>query len=270
MDAIAKTSLLTAAMRAKETKLGEKENRLFIDPYAETLAGKEGFSILERAIAAAGDQPAVAIRTRFIDDKLTNALKKGVTQIVILAAGMDTRAYRLPIPKNISIFEIDKKEVLDYKNQKLHNVVPVCKRRTLPADLREEWPAQLLQIGFEKNQKTLWMVEGLLMYLQEPQALNIFKKISSLSSSQDVLLTDILSQDLLSAPHMKPQLQFLNSLGATWQFGTNEPEQWLSSLGWEATVIQTGEYVPSRWPFPITPRNIPHVPRGFLIEALKN
>ena len=137
MDAIAKTSLLTAAMRAAESKRTEAEGRLFSDPYAELLAGAEGVALLQRALAESGEQPAIAVRTRYMDDKMSSALVDGVRQIVVLAAGMDTRAYRLSFPPGVRIFELDRKEVLTYKQQKLGDIQPHCERKTLAVDLQD-------------------------------------------------------------------------------------------------------------------------------------
>lgn len=269
MDAIAKTSLLTAAMRAMETKRSDKEGRLFSDPYAEILAGDEGMDLLRRAIAESGDQPAIAVRTYFIDQKITEALNKGIRQIVMLAAGMDTRAFRLSFPKKTQLFELDRKEVLDYKQMKLTKVPLQCERHALIVDLREEWQGKLQQAGWKRSEPTLWLIEGLLMYLEESQVRILFDRMNSLASVNDVMLFDILSRTLLEAPYMKKQLQFLENMGAPWRFGTDEPEKFMEAFHWNAVVKQTGEVVPARWPFPVAPRNIPNLPRGFLVEAFK-
>jgi methyltransferase (TIGR00027 family) len=269
MDAIAKTSLLTAAMRAMETKRSDKEGRLFSDPYAEILAGDEGMDLLRRAIEESGDQPAIAVRTYFIDQKITEALTKGIRQIVMLAAGMDTRAFRLSFPKGTQLYELDRKEVLDYKQMKLTKAPLRCERHALAVDLREEWQGKLQGAGWKRSEPTLWMVEGLLMYLEESQVVTLFERINSLASVKDVMLFDILSRTLLEAPYMKRQLQFLENMGAPWRFGTDEPEKFMEGFHWNAVVKQTGEVSPTRWPFPVAPRNIPNVPRGFLVEAFK-
>lgn len=269
MDAIAKTSLLTAAMRAMETNRSDKEGRLFSDPYAEILAGEEGMDLLRRAIAESGDQPAIAVRTYFMDQKITEALTKGIRQIVMLAAGMDTRAIRLSFPKGTQLYELDRKEVLDYKEMKLSKAPPQCKRHALAVDLREEWQGKLQGAGWKRSEPTLWMVEGLLMYLEESQVVTLFERINSIASVKDVMLFDILSRTLLEAPYMKKQLQFLENMGAPWRFGTDEPEKFMEAFHWNAVVMQTGEVSPTRWPFPVAPRNIPNVPRGFLVEAFK-
>lgn len=267
MNPVGKTSLLVAAMRAMETKRTDIEGRLFSDPYAELLAGAEGAELLRKAIQESGDQPAIAIRTHFIDEKTKEALQQGLRQIVILAAGMDARAYRLDFPEGTHIFELDRKEVLDYKREKLYNVRPRCEHQELAVDLREDWRPLLRQAGFKSGAPTLWLVEGLLMYLEEPQVLALLEKINTMASSGDVMLFDILSQTLIEAPHMKKQLQFLENMGAPWRFGTNEPEEFMKKLGWQAVTTQAGEFAPKRWPFPTAPRHIPNVPRGFFVRA---
>ena len=192
MDTVAKTSLLTAAMRAVETRRSESEGRLFSDPYAEVLAGAEGFTLLADAIAASGEQPAIAIRTAFIDSKIESALKEGIRQFVFLAAGMDSRAYRMTFPLGTKIFELDRKEVFQYKQEKLLKSEPKCERITLDVDLaKNEWKNQLIETGFEFNKPTLWLVEGLLMYLKESQVLNLLNQLNQLASKNDILLFDI-------------------------------------------------------------------------------
>jgi methyltransferase (TIGR00027 family) len=269
MDAIAKTSLLVAAMRAAETRRTESEGRLFSDPYAEILAGPEGLALLEKAIAVAGDQPAIAVRTYFIDQKIKEALSKGIRQIVILAAGMDARAFRLTFPDGTQIFELDRAEVLHYKQEKLGSAEPQCVRKVLAVDLREEWQGRLIEAGFITTQQTLWLVEGLLMYLQESQVITLLGKINALAKQNDLMLFDILSRTLLEVPHMKRQLDFLEGIGAPWRFGVNEPDEFMARFGWKATLSQAGEVAPSRWPFPTVPLSIPNVPRGFYVEAIK-
>lgn len=269
MDPIAKTSLLTAAMRAAESNRSDREDRLFDDPFAELLAGKEGTSLLRKALEESGDQPAIAIRTKFMDEKIINALKNGVRQIVMFAAGMDTRVYRLPFPKETKVFELDRKEVLEYKRKKLEGNQPNCATIYLAVDLREPWQNELLAEGFHLGQRTLFLVEGLVMYLEESQVLELLQRINTLATPNDVLLCDILSRTLLEAPYMQKQLKFLASIGAPWKFGINDPEEFIKKYGWNAVATQPGEFAPTRWPFPTVPRHIPNVPRSFYVEAQK-
>ena len=268
INPIGKTSLLVAAMRALESKRSVEQGRLFSDPFAEDLAGAEGFELFHEAVKIAGDQPAVPIRTKYFDDRLQVALNSGIRQIVVLAAGMDARAFRLSFPSETKLFEIDRTEVLDYKNKKLEHFSPHCLRLCLAADLiHDDWGNDLLLKGFHPENKTLWIVEGLSMYLEEQDFIKVFKKISSLSSSNSIFLCDILNRHLLQSPYMENQLKFLASIGAPWLFGTNDPEDFFQKLGWKITLIQAGEVAPERWPFPVAPKNIPNIPRGYYAEG---
>jgi len=256
-------------MRDLETKRSDEEGRLFSDPFAGALAGEFGIGLMERAIAEVGEQPAIAIRTAFFDEKIINALNIGVRQIVMLAAGMDSRAYRINFPAGTTLFELDQPEVLAYKNAKLDNIQPQCNRIEIALDLREEWQGQLIDAGFKRQHKTLWIIEGLLMYLEEEQVITLFERINSLASPNDLALFDIFNRHLLESPFMQTQLNFLKSLGAPWKFGTNDPEKFMKELGWSIQLSQAGEYAPTRWPFPVAPRHIPNMPRGFFAEGLK-
>lgn len=269
MDSIAKTSLLTAAMRAAESRRTEKEGRLFNDPYADLLAGHEGTELREKAIAESGDQPAIAIRTAYMDQKITAAVNDGVRQIVMLAAGMDTRAYRLAFPAETTVFELDRPEVLNYKKEKLAQAQPHCERKAIAVDLRENWQQKLVQAGFQQGERTLWLVEGLLMYLEESQVVTLINRINSLASSRDIMLCDILSQTLLESPYMKKQLDFLENIGAGWKFGTNDPIEFMKKLGWQTELSQAADVAPDRWPFPSAPLHIPNIPRGYYAKAHK-
>lgn len=269
MDGVAKTSLLVAAMRAAESQRDTKD-RLFVDPFAALLAGDEGSDLLKKAIAESGEQPAIAIRTHFIDLKIDLAMKTGIRQIVILAAGMDARAYRLDFPNGTKIFELDQKDVLDYKQEKLAKLRPKCELKSLAIDLSADWHSPLKEAGFRSREASLWLIEGLLMYLDESQVFNLLHGINSLASSQDIMLLDILSKTLLEAPYMQKQLQFLKSIGAPWKFGENDPENFFKQYGWQAEATQPGEFAPARWPFPTAPRQVPNVPRSFLVQARKS
>lgn len=270
MNGVAMTSLLVAACRAAETNRSESEGRLFSDPFAETLAGDTGLNLMKKAIAVVGDQPAIAVRTAYIDEKFNNALANGIRQIVIVAAGVDSRAYRLNFPSGVKLFELDQPEVLKYKSDKLKDVAPKCLRKALGVDLREEWQTKLVEAGFNSSERTLWLVEGLLMYLTEDQVITLFKRINTLASTKDVMLFDIFTRNLLEAPHMKTNLEFLANIGAPWTFGTNDPEAFMKNLGWCSKLTQPGEYAPARWPFPVAPAHIPNIPRSFFVEAIKD
>ncbi len=270
LNGVGKTGLLVAAMRALESRRKESEGRLIVDPFAERLAGEEGFALAKQAIQEVGENPVIAFRTRYIDDHFQKALDTGVRQIVILAAGMDSRAYRCTFPEGTSLFEVDRPEVLSYKQKKMHNIKPQCERKAVAVDLRDDWSEPLLRAGMNPQKPTLWLVEGLLMYLEANVVELLFDQINKLSVAKSLMLFDILGNSLLSAPYMIPQLKFLENLGAPWLFGTDHPEKLLTAIGWSSLLTQPGEVCPDRWPFPIAPLHIPNVPRSFFVEAQKN
>lgn len=112
-----------------------------------------------------------AVRTHYFDRYFADAVAAGIRQVVILAAGLDLRAYRLDWPAGTTIYEIDQPEVLEYKSATLgrSGVSASAERREVPADLRQDWPAALRGAGFDPEQPTAWLVEGLLMYLPIPR-----------------------------------------------------------------------------------------------------
>lgn len=126
----------------------------------------------------------VVIRTRFFDDYLLDAAAAGVRQVVLLAAGLDTRAFRLPWPGGVRVFELDLPEVLTFKAQVLarSGAAPCCGRAVLPVDLRTDWRGALLASGHDLGQPTAWLVEGLLIYLTATEAGRLLADITATSA----------------------------------------------------------------------------------------
>src|SRR5262249_39693802 len=135
-QAVAATGLLVAAMRAEESV---RDDRLFTDPFAERLAGDEGRRLLAEAEAATGQASRqIVIRTRFWDEALLRVNAAGVLQVVILAAGMDARAYRLPWQPGTTVYEIDQPSVLSLKSERLAGEPPRCRRVAVGVDLADD------------------------------------------------------------------------------------------------------------------------------------
>ena len=167
------TALSVADARARESA---RLDRLFDDPFAQLFVDAAGAEFAPPSTANAIDIRAaraeyVAIRTRFFDDELRAACAAGCRQVVVLAAGLDTRAFRLEWPVGARLFELDVAEVLAFKERVLvdHCATPTCERRVVVADLREDWPATLRAAGFAPAHPTAWLAEGILMYLAEPE-----------------------------------------------------------------------------------------------------
>src|SRR5262245_16175119 len=140
-EAVASTGLLVAAIRARESA---GDDPLFSDPYADKLAGETGRALLAAAIAETGERSTVQIvvRTRFLDDALLGAVRMA-DQVVILAAGMDARAYRLAWPDGTTVYELDQPAVIAAKADLLADDQPRCRRVAIGVDLADDWPAAL-------------------------------------------------------------------------------------------------------------------------------
>ncbi|WP_207223430.1 SAM-dependent methyltransferase [Pseudonocardia sediminis] len=170
------TALLTAYARAQEQR---RADPLFDDPWAGPLIGTalgatggelprlgpardDGTSVLWEMFGAY----FAAGRTPFFDDQVRAGVADGAEQVVLLAAGMDARAARLDLPEDVRVYEVDTAPVLDFKAAVLGGTGTDVRRRTpVVADLREDWPSALAGAGFRPGRPTVWIVEGLLMYL---------------------------------------------------------------------------------------------------------
>lgn len=197
-SSVGTTAVMVAAARARET---ESPEPLIRDPYARILV--EGADAgpwsdflepaMQERVAAADPQAAAifanmlsyqAVRTHFFDAFFADAVAAGIRQIVILASGLDSRAYRLPWPAGTVVYEIDQPKVLEYKAATLaaHGVSPAAERREVAVDLRQDWPAALAAAGFDAGQPTAWLAEGLLMYLPAEAQDRLFEQITALSA----------------------------------------------------------------------------------------
>jgi len=125
-----------------------------------------------------------AVRTHFFDTYFADAVATGIRQVVILAAGLDSRAYRLGWPVGTTVYEIDQPQVVEYKTATLESAgaAPKATRRTVPIDLREDWPAALGGAGFDRTQPTAWLAEGLLRYLPAEAQDRLFAMLTELSA----------------------------------------------------------------------------------------
>ena len=126
----------------------------------------------------------MAVRTRFFDDFFIDAGKAGIRQAVILASGLDSRAYRLPWSEGTVVYEIDQPEVIEFKTSTLAGLgaAPTAELRTVAIDLRDDWPAALRAKGFDASQPTAWSAEGLLPYLPADAQDRLFDNITALSA----------------------------------------------------------------------------------------
>jgi len=263
------TSLWVAAMRAAET---EREDALFRDPFARALAGELGFQVMAEADPpTALRPPVVAVRTRYFDEQILAALGRGLRQLAIVAAGMDSRAFRLELPPGTRLHEIDQPAVLAYKDERLGGASPKAERILVPVDLREDFPAALRAAGFDPGRPTAWLLEGLFPYLAESDVRRVLELVTGLSAPTSEILFDVPGRFVLESPLMKDRQEFVAKLGAPWRFATDTPEDLLAPLGWDVHVDDQGAVGQryGRWPLPVFPRGTPGVPMSFLVHGTK-
>lgn len=196
----------TATMVAASRALASREpDPLLDDRFAEQLVRAVGHPFFVRMLN--GEIPLdnddvpftlqqrreqIAVRTRFFDDFLTSATRAGIRQAVILAAGLDARAYRLPWSAGTVVYEVDQPEVIAFKSETLARIgaEPTAERRTVGIDLREDWPKALCDSGFDKLAPTAWIAEGLLPYLPPEAQDRLLDSITTLSAPGSRLATE--------------------------------------------------------------------------------
>ncbi|BBZ46396.1 SAM-dependent methyltransferase [Mycobacterium parmense] len=205
------TAVMVALARARETAAAEP---LIRDPFAEPLVSTPELAGVREQVAAwwAGpdeeDDPALAVdaqnmvdyqavRTHFFDAYFDGATQAGIRQVVILAAGLDSRAYRLPWPDGTVVYEIDLPKVLEYKAHTLagHGAKPIADRRPVPVDLRHDWPRALRDAGFDEASPAAWLAEGLLPFLPAAAQEAMFASIDTLSAPGSRVAVEIFGVD---------------------------------------------------------------------------
>jgi methyltransferase (TIGR00027 family) len=266
-EAVASTGLLVAAIRANEST---RDDRLFADEFAAKLAGDTGRALLRAEIADNGERATVQIvvRTRFWDEALLRAVRVA-RQVVILAAGMDARAYRLAWPDGTVVYELDQAAVIAAKAELLADDRPLCRRLALGVDLADDWPTAVTAAGFDPRTPTAWLVEGLLQYLDEAAVRTLFDRVRALSAPNSTLLYDVVGKTLLESPMMAPVLRSMAEQGSPWVFGTDDPGELAERHGWAATVTDIAKpgIEWKRWFAPAAPADANDVPRGYFVEA---
>ena len=206
-SSVGATATMVAAARALAT---EDSDPIINDPFAAPLVRAVGIDFFTRVIngeisptldgsvgeTANGElqteTDSLAVRTRFFDDFFTNATAAGIGQAVLLAAGLDARAYRLAWPPGTVVFEVDQPKVIKFKTDTMAalGATPTAERRTISIDLREDWPTALRDSGFDDTKPSAWSAEGLLMYLPPEAQDRLFDHITALSAPGSQLATE--------------------------------------------------------------------------------
>ncbi|MFF2198789.1 class I SAM-dependent methyltransferase [Streptomyces sp. NPDC058157] len=234
------TGVGVARVQALES---EREDALFRDPPAKAFATAGGLwpsspppedeaaRLRRRAVSF-----SVVIRTRFLDDLLRQASGAGIRQVVLLGAGMDSRAFRMDWPEGTRVFEVDTAAPLEFKAAGLRQerAVPRCERITVAADLREDWPGALVAAGHDPAAATAWIAEGLLIYLPEEAVELLTARIGERSAPGSRMGLTLGSRGVIErfGADAPP-----GSAASLWVSETpDDPVGWLAGHGWEATA----------------------------------
>lgn len=282
------TALRVAAARALEAR---KPDPLVVDPYAEVFcraAGGDWAAVVDGSLS---DHQLLTsdfgesfvnfqgARTRYFDDFFARAVAAGVRQVVILAAGLDSRAYRLDWPDGTKIFELDQPQVLAYKSYVLsqRGIRAGAERRDVAVDLREDWPQALVESGFDPAQPSAWIVEGLLIYLPADAQEQLFTGIDSLAApGSHVAVEDgapLSDEDFAAA--VKAEVEADDDSRTFHRLVYNErcapADGWFGERGWTAVSTPLADYLRELGrpvPGPDTEAG-PMIARNTLVRAVK-
>jgi len=193
----------------------------------------------------------MGIRTRFFDQHFQAGTQSGIRQAVILAAGLDSRAYRLDWPAGTVVYEVDLPQVIDFKTNTLAGLgaEPTAERRTVAIDLREDWPAALKAAGFDPAAPTVWSAEGLLIYLQPEAQDALFDTVTALSAPGSRLACEFIRDtSVFAGPEWREHREKMQTVGCDVDFGEliyhgerNHIVDYLTHAGWTVSGRQVTE-----------------------------
>ena len=259
---VGSTALFVATARALEA---QKPDPLALDPFAEVFCRAVGGPWAAVLDGEAPEHPLKtpefgqhfvtfqAARTRFFDAYFNRVAQAGVGQIVLLAAGLDSRAYRLDWVPGTTIYELDQPQVLEFKREAVaaHGATAKAERREIAIDLRDDWPQALRDSGFQPDQPSAWIAEGLLIYLPASAQEQLFTGIDALASSGSHLAVEEgrpMDHDLFQAK-VEETKSADNDRAQWFQLIYNEQvapaAQWFGDRGWTAEDVTLLDYLTS-------------------------
>jgi methyltransferase (TIGR00027 family) len=252
VSSVGYTALLVAGWRAVHAMSPQP---LVRDDYAKYFVEASGDPYLAGELANRGssdDETAFprlyGVQTRFFDDFFDASSAAGIRQAVIIAAGLDSRAYRLDWPDGTTVFEVDLPKVLEFKARVLgeRGETPKARRNEVAADLRADWPTRLTAAGFDPHSPSAWSVEGILPYLTDDAQNRLFTLITELSApgtriAIGALGTRLDRDQLASVEHDHPGVSMSGNVdfsALTYEPKT-EPADWLSGHGWDVEPVRS-------------------------------
>jgi methyltransferase (TIGR00027 family) len=246
------TATMVAAQRALASAAG-----LIDDPFAAPLVRAVGIDVYTRLVN--GEIPVtddtefdparmargMAVRTRFYDQFFVDATRSGIRQAVIVAAGLDVRAYRLPWPQGTVVYEVDLPNVIDFKTSTLskQGAAPTAERRTVAVDLRDDWPAALEAAGFDPQAPSAWSAEGLVVYLPPEAQDSLFDNITALSAPGSQLASEFVPDTtVFTDPRWRSHHDRMSELGfeldfndLVYHFERSHIIEYLIQRGWQVS-----------------------------------
>jgi methyltransferase (TIGR00027 family) len=273
-ESVGATALGVAAARAAET---ESENPLISDPFARVFLDAAGdgvwnwYTAPQLPAELLDSEPELplqrqamvgymASRTAFFDSFFLDATTAGISQVVILAAGLDSRSWRLPWPDGTTVYELDQPRVLEFKSSTLaeHGARPACNRIAVPVDLRQDWPTALQEAGFDSSAPSVWSAEGLMPYLPAAAQELLFERVQGLTVTGSRVAVEALGPKFLDPEFRAKRRARMDrarelmakatparevpSIDELWYFEEREDVgDWFSRHGWAVTVTPSLE-----------------------------
>jgi methyltransferase (TIGR00027 family) len=296
-SSVGATATMVAAARAMASKA---EQPLINDPFAEPLVQAVGLDLFTRLASGEltpadlqddeDDSPPgqqrmtdnIAVRTKFFDEFFIDATNAGIKQAVILASGLDARAYRLPWPAGTTVYEIDQPQVIEFKSRTLAELgaQPTAFRRAVAIDLRDDWPAALRAAGFDPDRPSAWSAEGLLGYLPPEAQDRLLDTITTLSAPGSRIATE--SGPAREPGHEQRIKDRMRTVSERWRkhgldldmtelvyFGDrNEAAVYLSDHGWQMTGNTIREMFAANGLPPIEQDDLPFADRLYVSGRL--
>jgi len=252
IEGISATAFAVAAIRARET---EKADGLLKDEFAKYFSEDILAKIPKEYTNLFYDRliKIVVYRSLVSDTIIEDRINKNVRQIVNLGCGFDSKVYRLNLPPELKFYEIDVPAVLNYKSEVMHkiNAKPKCQHYQIAMDLtnKDEWATQLLQNGFDKNLPTIFVLEGLVIYLNDDELRILFSLISNLSAKNSVVIGDTTGGNIANETSKIPFK--IEDIGI--KFNANPPvNALLREMGFDAKANLYSEYSSNKYVTVIT------------------
>ena len=259
-DLASSVGATATAVAMQRAMASQGPDPLLDDPWADPLVravGEDTFIKLLDGAHGNNDDPLlnrqavnhqITVRTRFFDDFFLQATGSGIRQAVIVASGLDTRAYRLPWPAGAVVYEIDQPEVIEFKTRTLAGLgaEPTAQRRTVAIDLRDDWPSALAAAGLDTGAPTAWSAEGLLVYLPPDAQDRLFDNIVALSAPGSRIATEHMDMRKIPSDWAQKLTERSRRIGSNinlaelfYTGNRNTAAEYLTGHGWRVDIQTT-------------------------------